>query len=131
MDRFKKKHMALVSLGVLTLLILTVNIQHSLGASAARQTNKSEAESRQFAYRVCTVQYGRVTFVNAAWNGKIQIAEENSDVTVINSCPLMHEYLESAGNDGWELVTCFSQRSGVNSKVSDDTTQTLFMKKEK
>ena len=87
--------------------------------------------SRKFEYRVCTVQLDRVTFVNAVWIGNVQIAEGNADVAVVNSCPRIHEYLQEAGNDGWELVACFSQRSGVNSNMSDDTTQTLFLKKAK
>ncbi|MCF7975593.1 MAG: hypothetical protein K9N55_17385 [Phycisphaerae bacterium] len=127
----EKKYLAIVSLAALALLLLTVNIQRALAAPAAGQTIKSETVSRQFEYRVCTVQFSRVTFVNAVWMGKVQIADGNADVIVVNSCPMMYEYLQDAGNDGWELVACLSQRSGVNSNMSDDTTQTLFLKKER
>jgi hypothetical protein len=81
---------------------------------------------KRFDYQVCTTQYGRVTFVNQAWIGNVPIREGNTD-KAIASCPLIHEYLLGAGSKGWELVACDSQRA----EQSGDTTQTLFLKREK
>ncbi|MCJ7593594.1 MAG: hypothetical protein MUO52_02340 [Desulfobacterales bacterium] len=125
----RKNYSAIVGLAALALLLLTVHIQRSAAETTADQKNKANI-LRQFDYRVCTVQFDRVTFVNGVWIGKVQFREGNTDKAVL-SCPLIHEYLQDVGNDGWELVACVSQRSGVNSNVSEDTTQTLFLKKEK
>lgn len=88
------------------------------------------ATHKRFDYRTCAVQYDRVTFVNGVWIGKVEYREGNTDKAVL-SCPRVHEYLHDAGDDGWELVACYSQRAGVNPDPQDDLTQTLFLKKEK
>jgi hypothetical protein len=85
---------------------------------------------KKFDYQVCTAQYGRVTFVNQAWIGKVPIREGNTD-KAIASCPFIHEYLLGAGSEGWELVTSDSQRTGQSTNTTADTTQTLFLKREK
>ena len=56
---------------------------------------------QSYDYQVCSVQYGRVTFVNGAWQGSAPIEDSN---TSLESCPLVWEYLRAAGRDGWELV---------------------------
>ena len=126
----RRNYFAVVGLAALALLLLTVHIQRSAAEPTEDQKHKANNILRQFDYRVCTVQFDRVTFVNGVWIGKVQFREGNTDKAVL-SCPLIHEYLQDVGNDGWELVACVSQRSGVNSNVSEDTTQTLFLKKEK
>lgn len=70
------------------------------------------------------VQYDRVTFVNGVWNGSVPPEKGKSD-KAITSCPLIHAYLQTSGNEGWELVTCFSQR------VEEENTLTFFLKREK
>jgi hypothetical protein len=126
----RKNYIAVVGLAAFMLLLLTVQIQGSMAEPPADQEQNANRAGRLFEYRVCTVQYDRVTFVNGVWIGKVQPKEGNTDIAV-RSCPLIHEYLQVAGNDGWELVAGFSRRAGVNSAIADDTTQTLFLKKEK
>lgn len=116
------KNTAIIVGCVIVTLSLLVGVVRS---SAAESTlDRTPKQIKQFEYRTCMVQYDRVTFVNAVWNGKVQPAPAKSDVA-IKSCPLVHEYLQTAGTEGWELVTCFSQR------VEDENTLTLFLKKER
>jgi hypothetical protein len=69
----------------------------------------------------------RVTFVNGRWQG-LQI--ENADMgTLYNSCPMIWEYLEAAGRDGWELVSSAPHATSDAGGVSN-TTNLLFLKKE-
>ncbi len=83
--------------------------------------------SRIFKYRVCQTQLARVTFVNGRWQG-LQI--ENADAGMLyNSCPMVWEYLEAAGRDGWELVTAAPQAASSGGEVSN-ATSLLFLKKE-
>ena len=95
--------------------------------SFAAETSPSQKTKtgKQFEYRTCSVQYDRVTFVNGVWNGKVQMEKDKSDVA-IRSCPLIHEYLQESGSEGWELVACFSQPAGAGENI-----QTLFLKREK
>jgi hypothetical protein len=83
--------------------------------------------SRVFKYRVCQTQMARVTFVNGRWQG-LQI--ENADAnTLYNSCPMVWEYLEAAGRDGWELVATAPHAVSRSGDVSN-TTSLLFLKRE-
>ena len=81
---------------------------------------------RTFKYRVCQAQMARVTFVNGHWQG-LQIPEESNPVELYNSCPMVWEYLESAGRDGWELIAVTSQVDGMG---SPNASNLLFLKKE-
>lgn len=83
--------------------------------------------SRIFKYRVCQTQMGRVTFVNGRWLG-LQIENASAD-TLYNSCPLVWDYLESAGREGWELVTAAAHALNQGVDISN-TTNLLFLKKE-
>lgn len=83
--------------------------------------------SRIFKYRVCQTQLARVTFVNGRWQG-LQI--ENADADMLyNSCPMVWEYLEAAGREGWELVATAPHVVSQSGEVSN-TTSLLFLKKE-
>jgi hypothetical protein len=68
----------------------------------------------------------RVTFVNGHWQG-LQVPEETDPAQLYNSCPMVWEYLESAGRDGWELVTTAEQ--AVSYGEVANTTSLLFLKK--
>jgi hypothetical protein len=57
---------------------------------------------QSFEYQVCSVQYGRVTFVNGVWRGRVPIGEDTN--ASLESCPNTWEYLQEAGRDNWELV---------------------------
>jgi hypothetical protein len=83
--------------------------------------------NRVFKYRVCQTQMARVTFVNGRWQG-LQI--ESADAgTLYNSCPMVWEYLEAAGRDGWELVAAVPHATSDAGGVSN-VTNLLFLKKE-
>lgn len=82
--------------------------------------------AKTFKYRVCQTQMARVTFVNGHWQG-LQVPEESNPTELYNSCPMVWEYLESAGRDGWELVTVSSQTDGMGSSTGANL---LFLKKE-
>ncbi len=82
--------------------------------------------AKTFKYRVCQTQMARVTFVNGHWQG-LQVPEDVQPAELYNSCPMVWEYLESAGRDGWELVAVSSQADGMN---SSNAANLLFLKKE-
>ena len=82
--------------------------------------------AKTYKYRVCQMQMSRVTFVNGLWQG-LQIHEEADQAQLYNSCPMIWEYLESAGRDGWELVTTAAQ--AVTYGEIANTTNLLFLKK--
>jgi hypothetical protein len=75
---------------------------------------------------VCQAQASRVTFVNGRWQG-LQVAEHSNPAELYNSCPMVWEYLESAGRDGWELVAVTSQIEGMGTPGAANL---LFLKKE-
>ena len=82
--------------------------------------------AKTFKYRVCRTQMTRVTFVNGHWQG-LQIPEESHPAELYNSCPMVWDYLESAGRDGWELVAVTSQADGM---ASVNAANLLYLKKE-
>ena len=82
--------------------------------------------AKTFKYRVCQTQMARVTFVNGHWQG-LQIPEESSPAELYNSCPMVWDYLESAGRDGWELVAVSAQPDGVGGSTGANL---LFLKRE-
>ena len=84
--------------------------------------------AKTFKYRVCQVQMARVTFVNGHWQG-LQVPENSNPAELYNSCPMVWEYLESAGRDGWELVASAAQGSS-HAPEGAQTTNLLFLKKE-
>ena len=53
-------------------------------------------------YQVCSVQYGRVTFVNGEWRGGAPMGEDSN--AALESCPNVWDYLREMGREGWELV---------------------------
>lgn len=73
------------------------------------------------------MQMSRVTFVNGLWQG-LQIHEGMDQTQLYNSCPMVWEYLDSAGRDGWELVGAAQQAFTYGSEVAN-TTSLLFLKK--
>ena len=76
----------------------------------------------QYEYLLCQVQYSRVTYVNGTWQGNLP-QEMDRDV---DSCPLVHDFLSTAGVDGWELV------SAVNQHIAPGTNfQALYFKRER
>ena len=72
---------------------------------------------QSFDYQVCSVQYGRVTFVNGAWHGSAPISGDTN--ASLESCPNVWEYLREAGRDGWELVSVVSHPQPQQEAVQD------------
>ena len=70
-----------------------------------------------YEYQVCSVQYGRVTFVNGAWRGAAPIgADANAS---LETCPNVWDYLREAGRDGWELVAVVTHPQPEREAVQD------------
>ena len=78
---------------------------------------------QSFEYQVCSVQYGRVTFVNGAWQGSAPIGEDTN--ASLESCPLVWDYLRAAGGEGWELVGTTTHPQQQFDAVQD----TLYLKR--
>lgn len=57
----------------------------------------------QFEHQVCYSVMDRVTFTNGQWLGE-NIPESERTQESITACPLVWEYLQRAGGEGWELV---------------------------
>jgi hypothetical protein len=72
---------------------------------------------QNYEYQVCSVQYGRVTFVNGVWLGTAPISEDTS--ASLESCPNVWEYLQTTGRDGWELVSVISHPQSQAEAVQD------------
>ena len=70
-----------------------------------------------FEYQVCSAQYGRVTFVNGEWHGRLPVGEDTS--AALESCPHVWDYLREAGRDGWELVSVVSHPQPQAEAVQD------------
>ena len=83
---------------------------------------------KTFKYRVCQTQMARITYVNGLWQG-LQVPEVAGAEIVFNSCPMVWEYLEAAGREGWELVTVAGHAVSHGEDVSN-AVNLLFMKKE-
>ena len=57
----------------------------------------------RYQYLVCTVQQGRVTWVNGQWIGTKK-PRDSSDEEALSSCPHPWVFLDEKGSEGWELV---------------------------
>jgi hypothetical protein len=78
---------------------------------------------QNYEYQVCSVQYGRVTFVNGVWRGGVQMSEDTS--AALASCPNVWDYLQEAGRDGWELVAVVTHPQESKDAAQD----TLYLKR--
>lgn len=79
----------------------------------------------QFDYQVCYGVADRVTFANGTWLGA-DIPESKRKQEDIQTCPLMWEFLNKAGAEGWELVTILETPAVRGSMV-----RTYFLKRER
>ena len=80
---------------------------------------------REFDYQVCYGVGDRVTFANGTWLGP-DIPESERKQEDIQKCPLMWEYLNRAGADGWELVTIHETPAARGNLI-----RTYFLKRER
>ena len=78
---------------------------------------------KRFEYQVCYGLVDRITFSNGQWLGA-DIPESKRKPEDVLKCPLMWEYLERAGGDGWELVGVL-ETPAVKGNV-----RTYFLKRE-
>ena len=72
-----------------------------------------------FEYLVCSAQLQHLTFLNGRWQGEIP----PNAAGALNSCPHLFDFLQEAGESGWELVAVTSTK--------DDSLTTLYLKREK
>ena len=59
--------------------------------------------NKRFEFRVCQVQSAHVTFVNGEWQGRQAPAADHVDDS-LRSCSTEWDFLQAAGDDGWDLV---------------------------
>ena len=78
--------------------------------------------AERYEYQVCQVQSARVTFVNGVWMGGLQ-PSTNDHESALGSCPMVWDYLQEAGREGWELV------GAVNQPISGDNLEKLYLKR--
>lgn len=79
----------------------------------------------QYQHQVCYSVLDRVTFVNGVWQGA-DIPESKRRQEDIQACPLVWEYLQHAGAEGWELVCVLETPSVVKGQYS---VRTLYLKR--
>ncbi len=72
---------------------------------------------QRYDYRVCSVQYGRVTFVNGDWLGGVPAGDDMA--AALESCPNVWEYLDGVGREGWELVSVVTHPQAQAEAVQD------------
>lgn len=60
--------------------------------------------TKRFEFRECQVQRARVMFVNGEWPGTIPLAAGDQEAA-LQSCPQEWDYLQHAGDDGWDLAS--------------------------
>jgi hypothetical protein len=80
---------------------------------------------QNYEYQVCSVQYGRVTFVNGAWRGTVPLSVGDTNVA-LESCPNTWDYLQEAGRDGWELVAVVTHPNQQQQNAPQDM---LYLKR--
>ena len=78
----------------------------------------------RYEYRVCSVQQARVTFVNGAWQGRVEIGAGDFEAA-LSSCQNVWDYLEAAGYDGWELT------GAVAHQTDQASYEILYLKRER
>ncbi len=67
----------------------------------------------RFEYRICQVQFSRVTFVNGEWNGTLPPTHEKA----IETCPLVWEYLNKTGAEGWQMSGALMMSENNNAQI--------------
>ena len=83
----------------------------------------------QFEYLVCQTQFSRVTFANGKWQGSVALNSGDSHAA-LDSCPEVWDYLNEAGQVGWQLIATANAtitNDGQNSQVAYQ----LFLKRER
>jgi hypothetical protein len=78
----------------------------------------------EFEYRVCYCQDDRVTFVNQHWQGRV-LPSDADVATALKTCPLLWDFLDKAGREGWEL------KGALNQIVKGETQQILYLMRER
>jgi hypothetical protein len=93
-----------------------------VGHFVLAQPKEERTRAMRFEYRTCFIQDARVSFVNGAWQGRVRPAKDNAD-EALKSCPQEWDYLNNAGNEGWELVAVVGAVSG------ESTARQLYLKR--
>ncbi|PWH11730.1 MAG: hypothetical protein DDG60_16915 [Anaerolineae bacterium] len=72
--------------------------------------------NQRFEYRLCQVQFNRVTFVNGEWAGTLPPNHEKA----LETCRWIWDYLNKAGAEGWQM-------SGALMMSEDNNAQILYL----
>lgn len=76
-----------------------------------------------WSYTVASVQDSRVTWINGEWNGQVAVSSGADDQAKMDSCPLVWQWLQTVGAQGWELV------SVVQKPAQASMFQTLYLRR--
>jgi hypothetical protein len=68
---------------------------------------------KRFEYRICQVQYNRVTFVNGEWNGDVPPNHDKA----LETCHWVWDYLNKTGADGWQLSNALMMSESNNAQI--------------
>ncbi len=79
--------------------------------------------AQRYEYLIVHVQQDRVTFVNHQWQGEIGMDIGSPELSLA-SCPYAWQFLDQAGEDGWDLTTALPQTS-----VTGQQAYMMFLKR--
>jgi len=80
--------------------------------------------NKRIEFRVCQVQNTRITFVNGEWQGGKPLAADRVDES-LQSCSMEWDFLQAAGDDGWDLVAVAQGIGG------DTNARVLYLRRER
>lgn len=84
---------------------------------------------KRFQHQVCYSVNDRVTFVNGVWQGPNKPESERQQEDIA-ACPLVWDFLQLAGGNGWELVCVLETWPRDAPKHGPQFVRTLYLKRE-
>ena len=76
----------------------------------------------KYEYIIAFEQQGKITFVNNQWVLQLQGSEPTQED--IQKCPDPHDFLNTKGAEGWELVSVFLM------PISDQTATKMYLRRQ-
>lgn len=69
--------------------------------------------NQRFEYRICQVQFSRVTFINGEWAGTLPPNHEKA----VEGCSWVWEYLNEMGADGWQMTSALTMSESSSAQI--------------